>query len=103
MTQRFETVKLFVNTIRENRAEVYFLGLWMFDLCALFLFILCAAILMLVSKFTTAPVDKDLSLVTFQERDGTASRQWSTDAILTVVLIGLVLMLWLIFSPWGIA
>lgn len=70
---------------------------------ALFLFILCAAILMLVSKFSEAPADKDLSLVTFQERDGTARWQWSTDAILTVVLIGLVLTLWLIFSPWGIA
>ncbi len=70
---------------------------------ALFLFILCAAILMVVSKFSEAPADKDLSLVTFQERDGTARWQWSTDAVLTVVLIGLVLTLWLIFSPWGIA
>jgi len=70
---------------------------------ALFLFILCAAILMLVSKFSSPQAGKDLSMVTFQQRAGTANWQWSTDAILTVVLIGLVLLLWLIFSPWGIA
>lgn len=70
---------------------------------ALFLFILCAIILMVVSKLSTPQPAEVLALVTFQKQEGTRSWKWSSDAILTVVLIGLVLLLWLIFSPWGIA
>ena len=67
---------------------------------ALFLFIFCAAVLMIVSKLTPPQSPESLELVTFQKR--TAAFKWTTDVQLTVVLIGLVLILWFIFSPLGI-
>lgn len=70
---------------------------------ALFLFLFCGSILMLVSKLTTPQPLEKLELVTFKSRNLRPKFIWSTDMTLTVVLIGLVLMLWTLFSPWGIA
>lgn len=69
---------------------------------AIVLFVICGAILMLVSKATEPQSAEFLKDVTFH-RDGRAKLQWSTDASLTVLLIILVLALWWLFSPWGIA
>ena len=70
---------------------------------ALFLFIFCAVILMVVSKLGTSQPAAVLELVTFQRRSQKASFKWSTDVTLTVILIALVLVLWWLFSAWGIA
>ena len=70
---------------------------------ALFLFLFCASILMLVSKLTPPQPLATLELVTFKSRNLRPKFIWSTDMTLTVVLIGLVLLLWTLFSPWGIA
>jgi SSS family solute:Na+ symporter len=70
---------------------------------ALFLFIFCAVILMVVSKLGTPQPAAVLELVTFRRRSQRASFKWSTDVTLTVILIALVLVLWWLFSAWGIA
>jgi len=69
---------------------------------ALFLFIICALILMLVSKSGKAQTPESLALVTFQKTGQSNIKGLSKDIILTVVLIILVLIIWYIFSPWGI-
>ncbi len=70
---------------------------------ALFLFIFCAGILMMVSKMSSPQPLKDLELVTFQKTTSTGSFKFTSDVILTIVLIGFVLILWTVFSTWGIA
>jgi SSS family solute:Na+ symporter len=70
---------------------------------ALFLFIFCAIILMVVSKMGEPQPTDTLELVTFQKRSERPKVKWSSDATLTVILIGLVLVLWVLFSTWGIA
>jgi len=70
---------------------------------ALFLFLLCAIILMVVSKMGQPQPEELLELVTFQKRSKRPKFQWSSDATLTVVLIACVLVLWWLFSAWGIA
>lgn len=69
---------------------------------ALFLFIFCALVLMLVSKMGQPQSPESLKMVTFQ-KSASRGRKFSTDVILTIVLILLVLMLWWLFSPLGIA
>ncbi|NJB71270.1 SSS family solute:Na+ symporter [Saonia flava] len=70
---------------------------------ALFLFIFCAVVLMLVSKMSQPQPDDVLEMVTFQRKSKRTGLKWSTDIILTIILIVLVLILWWIFSPWGMA
>jgi SSS family solute:Na+ symporter len=87
-------------------AEDSFLGVFIginFLHFAIFLFFFCASILMIVSKLSTPQSLESLELVTFKSRKLRPSFKWSTDMTLTIVLIGLVLMLWTLFSPWGIA
>ncbi len=69
---------------------------------ALFLFIFCAALLMLVSKMTPPQPEASLELVTFQKTDRSPGVTFSTDVLLTIALIALVLVLWFVFSPMGI-
>ncbi len=69
---------------------------------ALFLFILCAIILMVVSKLTSPQPVESLELVTFQRNRKTTDDSRSKDAVITVGLLILVLILWWLFSPWGI-
>lgn len=68
---------------------------------ALFLFLICAAILMIVSKMGEPQSAESLELVTFQKTTGRQFRL-NSDVVLTILLILCVLILWLIFSPWGI-
>jgi len=69
---------------------------------ALFLFLFCSAVLMIVSKMTTAQPEESLELVTFQRGTKAVSFKWTTDVTLTVVLVLLVLLLWIVFSPFGV-
>ncbi len=69
---------------------------------ALFLFILCAAILMIVSKMGTPQPAAQLELVTFQKSTTKPSFKFSKDTVLTIILIVLVLTLWAVFSPLGL-
>ncbi|MEO0341303.1 MAG: sodium:solute symporter [Bacteroidota bacterium] len=68
---------------------------------ALFLFLLCSTILIVVSKLGSPQPEESLQLVTFQKGDAVSFKEKSRDWILTFVLIGLVLVLWAYFSPWG--
>jgi len=70
---------------------------------ALFLFIFCAVILMVVSKMGQPQPAIALELVTFQRGSERPKIKWSSDVTLTIILIALVLALWLLFSVWGIA
>ena len=91
-------------TIQVNEGS--FLGVFLginFLHFALFLFILCAVILMIVSKMGQPQPAAMLELVTFKRRSERPKVKWSSDATLTVILIGLVLALWWLFSTWGIA
>ena len=67
---------------------------------ALFLFLFCAAVLMVVSKLSEMKANEYLDQLTFQK--GGVTFKWTTDVKLTVVLIILVLILWAIFSPLGL-
>ena len=70
---------------------------------ALFLFLFCGAVLMLVSK-TGVPQSKEvLELVTFQKSSSIDKFRWTVDTKLTLLLIVLVLLIWWLFSSWGIA
>jgi SSS family solute:Na+ symporter len=70
---------------------------------ATFLFLFCAATLMVISKLGQPQSEEILRLVTFQKITLKMKFKWSTDIVLTIVLIILVLMLWWLFSPLGIA
>ena len=69
---------------------------------ALILFIFSTTVLMIVSKTGKVQPAELLAQVTFKRGDKTKFR-WSTDVVLTLILIILVLVLWTIFSSWGIA
>jgi len=70
---------------------------------ALFLFLFCGTVLMIVSKMTTPQPKESLKLVTFQRGSKSVSFKWTTDLVLTIVLVVLVLILWLVFSSLGVA
>ena len=78
----------------------YFLGINFLHF-ALFLFLFCSAVLMIVSKLGVPQSAISLEAVTFQKNTG-ASFKWTTDVVLTIVLIVLVLLLWWVFSPIGV-
>ena len=87
-------------------AEDSFLGLFLginFLHFALFLFIICAAILLLVSRTSPPQPPEMLELVTFQKNGAATKLSPSKDVWLTVVLILLVLLIWYFFSPLGVA
>jgi SSS family solute:Na+ symporter len=87
--------------VAEGSALEYFLGINFLHF-ALFLFLFCSAVLMIVSKLSTPQSEASLELVTFQKGAKATSFRWTTDVALTVVLIISVLILWAIFSPIGI-
>jgi len=88
-------------TVSEGGLLAYFLSINFLHF-ALFLFLFCAAVLMIVSKMTSPQPEASLELVTFQRGAKTASFTWTRDVVLTVVLVALVLVLWLVFSPYGV-
>ncbi|MEM7655442.1 MAG: sodium/solute symporter [Bacteroidota bacterium] len=69
---------------------------------ALFLFLICAAVLMAVSKMGEPQSAEALELVTFQKKQKNGPFTWNSDVVLTVVLLALVLVLWGVFSPLGV-
>ncbi len=89
-------------TVAEDTLLGQFLGINFLHF-ALFLFLFCALVLMAVSKMGQAQSPEFLELVTFQKRTAGVKFKWSSDSILTIILIVAVLSLWLLFSEWGIA
>ena len=67
---------------------------------AVFLFIICGGILMLVSKASPMPAPDGIEELTFQW-DQRKPFTLGTDQALTIILIFLVLLLWWAFSPLG--
>jgi len=88
-------------TVAPNSLLAYFLDINFLHF-AFFLFIFCSIILMVVSKMGKPPSIESLALVTFQEKTKASPFKWTLDIALTGLLIILVLLLWLIFSPFGI-
>jgi SSS family solute:Na+ symporter len=70
---------------------------------ALFLFIICGLILFLVSLTSPQQSDNQLELVTYKRVTAGQSQGTSADFWLTILLIVGVLILWVLFSPWGLA
>ncbi len=91
-----------VIVVHENSFLGLFLGINFLHF-ALFLFLFCAIILMGVSKMGQPQPLKSLELVTFQRSGSSTKFKRSRDTRLTILLITLVLLLWLLFSTWGIA
>ena len=69
---------------------------------AIILFVFSVGVLMLFSKIGTPKKAELLELVTFNKKELNFKITWSTDALLTLLLIACVLTLWFIFSPLGI-
>lgn len=70
---------------------------------AIFLFVFSVTVLVAVSKLTAPPSLEQIDGLCLQT---TQKRKWvwsSVDVRLSMLLIGLVLILWFIFSQWGIA
>ena len=88
-------------SIAEKSMMDYFLGVNFLHF-ALFLFVFCSAILMAISKLGTPQAAATLELVTFQKRPTPIPFKLTTDILLTVILIALVLLIWWLFSPFGI-
>lgn len=87
-------------TLTADSALGYFLGINFLHF-ALFLFLFCAAVLMIISKLGSPQSALSLEAVTLQMNRGSFFK-WTTDVILSVVLIISVLILWWIFSPLGL-
>jgi len=90
-------------TLQENSFLGYFCGVNFLHF-ALFLFIFCSIILLVVSRITTSTKsEEELALVTFQRGGKGITPSKKTDSILTIILIGLVLLLWFFFSSVGLS
>ncbi len=70
---------------------------------ALFLFLLCSAILILVSLTAPQHSAEKLKNVTYERIKENQSLFSNRDFWLTMALIVFVIVIWIIFSPWGIA
>jgi SSS family solute:Na+ symporter len=70
---------------------------------ALFLFLVCGAILILVSLTAPQQSEEQLNLVTYKRTTSVKGEKHSADFWLTVLLVACVLFLWVLFSPWGLA
>jgi SSS family solute:Na+ symporter len=70
---------------------------------ALFLFLFCSVILVLVSLTAPQQSEAQLELVTYRKEAGPRSPNFTTDLFLTLLLVGAVLFLWVMFSPWWLA
>jgi len=65
---------------------------------ALFLFLICSAIMIGVSYMTPVPDYKKIKDVVYQRGGETYSQYLSKDGLLTYLLIGCVMIIWIIFS-----
>ncbi len=70
---------------------------------AIILFVFCAVVMMVVSRLSTPQSEESLRLVTFQKPETKTKLVFSSDVILTIILVVAVLAMWVYFSPWGIA
>ena len=70
---------------------------------AIYLFVFSAVTLMIVSKFGVQKDKALLDMVTLSSKEKEVKFKWTTDTIVTLILILCVLALWIIFSPLGIA
>jgi SSS family solute:Na+ symporter len=71
------------------------------------LFIICVVLMIIVSLLTPAPVDRKINGLTYQTtvaEDKAASRaSWNyKDVINSLVIVGIIVLIYLYFSPWGI-
>ena len=69
---------------------------------AILLFACSTLLLFVFSRFGTVKDASALQNVTFSKDETRLRFRWSTDTVLSLLLIGLVLTLWVAFSPWGI-
>jgi SSS family solute:Na+ symporter len=69
---------------------------------ALLLFLISSAILMLVSALSAPQDPADLTMVTFQKKEKSYTFKETQDVWLTIILIVLVLLIWVLFSPLGL-
>lgn len=67
---------------------------------AFFLFVICSAVLIAVSLMTAAPDQQKIDKVTFHAGTQKFPRTGS-EVVLSLGLIVLILIVWAIFSPWG--
>lgn len=70
---------------------------------AIILFVFCAIVMMVVSRLSMPQSEESLRLVTFQKSETKTKFVFTSDVILTIILIVAVLAMWIYFSPWGIA
>jgi SSS family solute:Na+ symporter len=70
---------------------------------AILLFVFSTLVLFGISKLGTPKPAGMLEKVTFAPKELSFRFKWSNDTLLTLVLVALVLAIWLLFSPWGIA
>ncbi len=70
---------------------------------AIFLFVFCAGVMMVVSRMSTPQSEASLQMVTFQKSDTAVKFVFTSDVILTIILMVAVLAMWVLFSTWGIA
>ncbi len=70
---------------------------------AIFLFVFCAGVMMVVSRMSTPQSEASLQMVTFQKSDTTVKFVFTSDVILTIILMVAVFAMWILFSTWGIA
>lgn len=70
---------------------------------ALFLFIVCTLILFAVSHMYRSPVLPGVDELIFKKKLFSGERRVGTDLALSVGLVGLILVIWFVFSSYGIA
>lgn len=70
---------------------------------ALYLFLFCSAVLVVVSYLGKPQSPESLRLVTFQKGGNRDIKKSHLDVALTIILVILVLTIWVMFSPYGIA
>ena len=66
---------------------------------ALFLFILCSIILIVFSKLTSKQITKNIDGLTIGTRERISDSQKFNDIFFSIILVIIVLLLWLVFSP----
>jgi solute:Na+ symporter, SSS family len=91
-----------VITVSEDSVVAAFLGINFLHF-ALFLFLFCAVVMIVVSRLGTPQPEESLQLVTFQKSVVSTKFKFTTDLALTLILVLAVLVLWVMFSRFGIA
>ena len=69
---------------------------------ALFLFVLCSIILIVFSKLTSKQITKNIEGLTIGTRERVSDSQKFNDIFFSIILVIVVLLLWLVFSPLGL-